>query len=217
MKTRKTLCCILDTETVGGFSGDCQVYNAGGKIFDFDKKTYATFNYLVSEHFESILEKAHYGKKNFNRYLEMLSRGEITMIPTEDALVKAVSDLLDFYNVKYVLAYNTIFDLTRTSFQKLIENRQFIDVYQMAYEIYYHRPSYRKFCAENGFLTKNGNPKQGVEQMYAFLTDNPAFEEEHTAYSDAAQEAEIFFACRDQHKRYTKNVHHGECFRRKRG
>lgn len=217
MKTRKTLLCILDTETVGGFSSDCQIYNAGGKIVDYRGHVYATFNYLVAEHFESILEKAHYGKKNFNRYLEMLDRGEITVVATEADLLKAVSALLDFYGVKYVLAYNTIFDLTRTSFQKLIENREFIDIYQMAYEIYYHRPSYRKFCIENGFLTKNGNPQQGVEQMYAFLTNNPAFEEEHTAYSDAAQEAEIFFACLRQHKRYTKNKHHGECFTKKRG
>ena len=217
MKTHKTLYCVLDTETLGGAANPTGIYNAGGKIFDNCGHTYATYNYLVAEHFESILEKAHYGKKTFKRYLEMLDRGEITVVATEADLLKAVSALLDFYGVKYVLAYNTIFDLTRTSFQKLIENREFIDIYHMAYEIYYRRPSYRKFCFENGFITKSGNPKQGVEQMYAFLTNNPNFKEEHTAFSDASQEAEIYLACLRQHKKYTKNVHHGEFFAKKRG
>lgn len=212
MKTRKTLYCVLDTETRGGAACPNGVYNAGGKIIDNTGKTYATFNYLVAEYFETIIEQAHYGKKTFPRYLEMLDAGEITVVASEAEMLDMIDSLLSFYNVQFVLAYNTAFDLVKTSLCHLIDNRQFIDIWQMAYEIYIHRPSYRKFCIENRLLTRAGNPKQSVEAMYAFLMNNPMFQEEHTAFSDASQEAEIFLACLRQHKKYTKNFHRGIIF-----
>lgn len=214
MKSRKTLYCTLDTETLGGASQPEGIYNLSGLIHDRLGNIHAVFNLIIAEHFNSILEKAHYGKATFYRYAEMIERGEVTLVPTEAEALALVDSLLSFYNVQYVMAYNTSFDLCKTSCKFLIENRNFIDIYQMAWEIFHHRPSYKKYCVENGFITKRGNPRQSVETTYGFLTKNPLFQEEHTAFSDASQEMEIFLACLRQHKKYSKNKHHGEYFAR---
>lgn len=215
MKIRKTLYCILDTETRGGAAKPEGIYNLGGKIIDNTGKTYATFNYLVAQYFETIIEKAHYGKQNFNRYQEMLDAGEITMVSSEKEAIANVNSLLSFYNVPWILAYNSAFDLTKTACCQLVEGRQFIDIYQAAYEIFMHRPSYKRFCLENNLKTKTGRPAQSVEAMYAFLTNDPTFKEEHTAFSDASQEAKIFLACLRQHKKFTRNYHRGQAFSKK--
>ena len=108
------------------------------------------------------------------------------------------------------MAYNTSFDLCKTDCRTLIENREFIDIYQMAYEVIAKRTSYKKYCEKHGFLTKKGNPKCSVEVMYGYLNNDPHFIEEHTAFSDALNEKEIFVKCAKAKKKYTKNKHKGD-------
>jgi hypothetical protein len=43
--------------------------------------------------------------------------------------------------------------------------------------------------------------------VYAFITGNPEFIEEHTALADAMIEMQIFIRCLRTHKKFTKNVH----------
>ena len=213
---QKTIYCTLDTETLGGAAqAHCPIYNLAATFHDRFGMKIASVNILVAEHFRSILEKAHYGKQNFHLYQRMIERGEITLVATEEEAISLLKNLMTLYNVRYVMAYNTSFDLCKTACKVLIENREFIDLYEMAYQIFQKRPSYKKFCVENGLVTPKGNPKQSVEAMYAFLTKDPTFQEEHTAFSDADQEREIFVACMRQHKPYPKNVHHGDRFQKR--
>lgn len=212
MGKQKTIYCTLDTETLGGAGRPQGIYNIGATIHYRDGTPIASVNILIAEYFRLILEKAHYGKKTFYRYQEMINAGETTMVATEKEAISLLENLLTLYNVKYVMAYNTSFDLCKTACKFLIENRQFIDIYQMAHDIFQQRPSYKKFCKENKLITKTGNPKESVEAMYAFLSKNPLFQEEHTAFSDANQEREIFVACVKQHKPYKKNAHRGDVF-----
>lgn len=208
----KIMYCTLDTETLGGAARPEGIYNAGGTIHDRNGNIAASFNYLVAEHFNKILEKAHYGKKTFNRYQEMIQRGEASMLATEEEAIRVIDNILSAYGVKYVMAFNTSFDLVKTSLSTLIANREFIDIYEMAYTIYRPRPSYRKYCETNNFLTKNNSPRCTVETMYGFLTSDPDFQEEHTAFSDARQEMEIFVKCIKAHQKYEKNKHCGARF-----
>lgn len=204
---RKIMYCTLDTETLGGAAKPEGIYNLGGTIHDRNGISVASFNILVAEHFQKILEKAFYGKKNFNRYQEMINNGAITVVATEAEAINLVDSLLNVYNVKYIMAFNTGFDLVRTACGKLVENREFIDIYEMAYTILRVRPSYKKYCIEHNFVSKTKNPRCNVETVYGFLTNNPDFEEEHTAFSDARQEMEIFVKCVKAHKKYNKNIH----------
>lgn len=202
----KNIYCTLDTETFGGAVKPKGIYNLSGIIHDKTGHILASFNYLIGEHYEEI-EKDTYGKRNFQRYLDLIENAEITTIGTEDMAIQAVEDLLTFYDVKYVMCFNSSFDLTRTKCKSLIENREFIDIYLMFKQIFDSRPSYTKFCDENGFKTKIGNNSCSAQTAYAFITNNPKYKEEHTALQDALIEKEIFERCVKAHKPYTKNCH----------
>lgn len=205
----KIIYCTLDTETVGGACGTNDIYNLSGIIHDRSGNYLATFNFIIAEHFQRI-DEAVYGKQTFHRYGEMLAKGEITVIPTEAEAIAIVNSLLNFYGVKYVMAFNSAYDYTRTACSALLEGREFIDIQLMAMQILGGRKSYSKFCHENDFRSnkgKGGKCASSAESYYAFLSNNGNFKEEHTAFADSAIEVEIFVACIKAHKAYEKNCH----------
>ena len=207
----KKMYCTLDTETFGGAANPKGIYNLGGRIHDREGNVVASFNYLISEHYEEI-EKDSYAKDNFHKYLEMIDDGSITMIASEDEAIAAVNALCDFYNVKYMMAYNSVFDFCKTKCDALIAEREFIDIYLMALQTITHLKKYAKFCRENNFKSRSGKSvATTAESIYAYLTNNVNYSEEHTALEDSKIEMEIFLACLKTHKRFTKNLHQRDC------
>lgn len=208
---RKTIYCTLDTETVGGASNPTGVYNLGCVIHDKDGNIFATTSMLVMEHYDKI-RNDDYVKKNFPIYEERLCRGEMTAIASEAQAVEVVRSLCKMYNVKYVMAYNSSFDFTKTVCRELLVDFEFIDIYLMALQTITHLKKYAKFCRENELYSRSGKTcSTSAESVYAFITDNADYTEEHTALSDAMIEMEIFKRCYAMHKKYTKNCHQYEC------
>lgn len=203
---KRNIYCTLDTETVGGACGDNLIYHIAGLIHDRQGNVIAGFNYIIAENYE-MFDNAFYAKKNMSRYDEMIRTGIATMIPTEEMALAMVDNLCNYYGVDYMMAYNTNYDFTRTNARVLIENRQFIDIYLMASETLGQRKKYADFCQKNDFRTGSNNAKMSAEVVYAYLTGNPDYEEEHTALEDAKIEMEIFKACINAHQRFTKNCH----------
>lgn len=208
---RKTIYCTLDTETVGGASNPTGMYNLGCVIHDKDGNIFATTSMLVMEHYDKI-RNDDYAKKNFPIYEERLCRGEMTAIASEAQAVEVVRSLCKMYNVKYVMAYNSSFDFTKTVCRELLVDFEFIDIYLMALQTITHLKKYAKFCRENKLYSRSGKTcSTSAESVYAFITDNADYTEEHTALSDAMIEMEIFKRCYAMHKKYTKNCHQYEC------
>lgn len=208
---RKTIYCTLDTETVGGASNPTGMYNLGCVIHDKDGNIFATTSMLVMEHYDKI-RNDDYAKKNFSIYEERLCRGEMTAIASEAQAVEVVRSLCKMYNVKYVMAYNSSFDFTKTVCRELLVDFEFIDIYLMALQTITHLKKYAKFCRENELYSRSGKTcSTSAESVYAFITDNADYTEEHTALSDAMIEMEIFKRCYAMHKKYTKNCHQYEC------
>ncbi len=208
---RKTIYCTLDTETVGGASNPTGMYNLGCVIHDKDGNIFATTSMLVMEHYDKI-RNDDYAKKNFPIYEERLCRGEMTAIASEAQAVEVVRSLCKMYNVKYVMAYNSSFDFTKTVCRELLVDFEFIDIYLMALQTITHLKKYAKFCRENELYSRSGKTcSTSAESVYAFITDNADYAEEHTALSDAMIEMEIFKRCYAMHKKYTKNCHQYEC------
>lgn len=208
---RKTIYCTLDTETVGGASNPTGMYNLGCVIHDKDGNIFATTSMLVMEHYDKI-RNDDYAKKNFPIYEERLCRGEMTAIASEAQAVEVVRSLCKMYNVKYVMAYNSSFDFTKTVCRELLVDFEFIDIYLMALQTITHLKKYAKFCRENKLYSRSGKTcSTSAESVYAFITDNADYAEEHTALSDAMIEMEIFKRCYAMHKKYTKNCHQFEC------
>lgn len=203
----KNLYVTLDTETFGGAAAPKGIYHLGGQIHDRMGNVFASFNYLIAEYFSEI-NKDEYAKKNFERYLRMVANGEATMIATEAEAVAAVDTLLNFFNVRYVMAFNTGFDYCKTACRDLLEGREFIDIQLMAMQILGKRKSYIDFCLENNLRSRSGKCiASTAESFFAFISQNPSYKEEHTALEDAKIELQIFVRCVKAHKPYTKNCH----------
>lgn len=204
---KKIVYCTLDTETVGGASNPTGMYNLGCTIHDRNGNIFATCSLLVMEHYEEI-RYDDYAKKNFPIYAERLAIGEMSAVATEAEALSIVRNLCHFYGVKYVMAYNSGFDFCKTICRELLDEFEFIDIYLMALQTITHKKSYATFCRNNGFQsTSKKSCSTSAQSVYAYITDNADYIEEHTALSDALIEMEIFVACLKMHKAFTKNVH----------
>lgn len=200
--------CTLDTETVGGATNPKGFYHLAGIIHDRQGKIYGCFNYLVAEMLAEI-EFDEYAKKNIGLYAEMLREGTATLIDTQEHAIAVVENLLTYFDVNVVMAFNSGFDFCKTMCRELLRGREFIDIWLMALETICQKKSYAKFCAENGLYNKKMNCRTSAEAVYAYLTDTPQYKEEHTALEDSKIEMFIFLACVRSHKRFTRNCH---CF-----
>lgn len=207
----KNIYCTLDTETIGGATKPTGMYNAGCVIHDKQGNIYATCSLLVMEHYDKIRNDS-YTKKNFNLYNERLERGNISAVATEQEAYEVIRNLCKMYNVKYVMAYNSSFDFTKTIFSKLLDEFEFIDIYLMALQTITHLKKYANFCKLYNLISRSGKSyATSAEAVYAYITDNPCYEEEHTALNDSLIEMEIFKACDKMHKKYTRNCHQYNC------
>lgn len=203
----KTIYCTLDSETVGGASAPTGMYNLGCTIHDKNGHIFATCSMLVMEHYDEI-RTDDYAKKNFHLYEERLARGEMSAVATEEEAVSIVRNLCHFYGVRYVMAFNTGFDFCKTICRQLLDEFEFIDLWLMAVQTICHQKGYAKFCRENGFKSSSGKScATSAESVYAYITGNPDYTEEHTALNDALIEMEIFVKCLSLHKKFTKNIH----------
>lgn len=207
----KTIYCTLDTETVGGINKPTGFYNIGCTIHDREGNIFATTSLLVMEHYDKIKDDD-YAKKNFHIYATRLATGEMSAVATEAEALSIVRNLCKFYNVKYVMAYNSGFDFCKTMCRDLLEEFEFIDIYLMALQTITHQKRYAKFCRENGFKSGRGKScATSAESVYAYIINDPNYIEEHTALADALIEMEIFVRCLRTHKHFTKNCHAWDC------
>lgn len=208
---KKTIYCTLDTETVGGASNPTGTYNFGATIHDSKGNILATVSLLAMEHFDEIRHDD-YAKKNFHIYEQRLQSGEMSAVATEAEAVSIIRNLCHFYGVKYVMAYNSGFDFVKTPCRDLLEDFEFIDLYLMALQTITHQKGFAKFCRENGMKSRSGKTcSTTAESVYAYITKNAEYIEEHTALSDALIEMEIFVKCYSLHKKFTKNAHQWDC------
>ena len=204
---KKTIYCTLDTETIGGATSPTGTYNLGCVIHDRYGNILATTSLLVMEHYDKIRHDG-YAKKNFHIYENRLASGKISAVATETDAFNIIRNLCHFYGVKYVMAYNTGFDLVKTVCKHLVPEFEFIDIYLMALQTICHQKKYTDFCRKNNFRSATGKScATSAESVYAYIIKNPNYEEEHTALSDAYIEMEIFIRCLKMHKKFSKNIH----------
>lgn len=203
----KKIYCTLDTETIGGIQFPQCAYHVGGIIHDRQGNIIASFNYLIAEFWEQIKNDS-YAKKNFYKYKEMVENGVATMCPTIEQAITMVESLLSFYNVSTVMAFNSGFDIGRGACAPLVENRDFVDLWLMALQTLAIRKKYATFCTEHNLKSSTGKScATNAQTFYAYLTENPEYSEEHTAFEDSKIEMEIFLACVKTHKKFTQNCH----------
>ena len=74
----------------------------------------------------------------------------------------------------------------------------------MAKSVIGQMPTYKRFCENNGYLTKNGALRFTAEIVYRFISKNNEFVENHTGLEDTLIEKEILAYCYKQHKKMDK-------------
>ena len=206
---KKIIYCTLDTETVGGAYAPTGMYNFGCVIHDRLGNILATTSMLIMEHYNKI-RNDNYAKKNFPIYEERLCKGEMSAVATESEAVEIVRNLCKMYGVKYVMAYNSGFDFSKTSCRSLLDDFEFIDIQYAFFDTIAQQKKYNRFCCENGYVTAKGNIKMTAEIAHRFCSKDFDFIEEHTALNDAMIEMQIFLAVLGTHKKYTRNIHKGD-------
>ena len=199
---------VFDTETSNKSTKSFNRYgnmimNIGGCFIDADKREkLEDFNFLIEEIYDnkSIME-------NFYFKDRMENFEKIKKVKFQESL-DYISSKLEKYKVTDIYAYNINFDkqaledtikFLNASFDT--EKYFFKDIYAMACDMASRvKDDYAIFCQENDRISAAGNFLTNAETMYAFLTNTPNYEEEHTALEDSKIESDIYFKCLDFEK-----------------
>ena len=70
----------------------------------------------------------------------------------------------------------------------------------MARDVICNMPTYKKFCQDNGYMTKNNQVRKTAEILYRFISGEDRFTEAHTGLEDVLIEVKIMAYCYRQHK-----------------
>jgi len=221
---KKTVLLVLDTETCAIEETDCVkrgnnlTYNVGFSIVTpSNGETLLTRSYLINEIFLGERERmasCYYAEK-IPQYLDGLWTGDYILADFFSVMTE-IFQLCREYNVTAICAHNAAFDvdalnttaryLTGMEHLRVLPNIEIWDSMKMANCIFSKRPTYRKYCTENGFMTKHATPRPRLtaEILYRFITNDIDFEEEHTALADVLIETEIILACYRSHKPFDR-------------
>ena len=136
--------------------------------------------------------------------------------PKEPLLINNINPISDIYNslkddiikynVKEIWAYNCTFDknaMIRLFADDLFDelNVVWLDIWSAIIMTKCLTEKYVNFCKENNFLTDKGNCKTSAEIVYAYLTNDVNFKEEHTGKSDCKIEYKILLTAKNTKKK----------------
>ena len=195
---------LIDTETANGLDNPL-CYNIAWKVIDRMGNVYAEGNFINRDIFfgmRDLMETAYYADK-IPQYLDQIAAGEIKVASWYE-IKKIFRDMCEAYNVRAIIAHNARFDYRSCTMTQRYETaskyRYFFpkgvevwDTQTMARDVMGKRPTYKKWCENNGYVLKNGQPRMTAEILYRYISQMQDFEEEHKAMEDVSIECEIFW------------------------
>ena len=216
----------LDTETANTIDNDGVLdmtnvlfYDLGFQVVDSHGRAYGKkFSFVNSDiflHEKELMKSAYYAKK-IPQYWKDIWAGKRKVATTAE-IRKVLCDVVKEYDCKFVCAHNAMFDsralnntqrwVTKSRFRYFLPyGLEWWDTLKMARSVMGKMPTYRKFCEENGYLTKRGQLRFTAEICYRFITKDNTFEESHTGLEDVEIETEILRYCHRQHKPMKKKL-----------
>lgn len=222
---RKKYMIVIDTETcpVDALLDEVSpynmfVYDCGWAVVDKQGNVYKSRSYLNADIFldeKDLMKSAYYAEK-IPMYWEGVKNGTRKLKSFYNIRKKLLKDIEKF-GVTEIYAHNMRFDygtlnntqryLTKSKYRYFFpKNVEICDTLKMARQILGKMPSYKNFCVENGFMTKNNRLRFTAEIIYRFLTDNLDFVESHTGLEDVMIEKEILAYCYRQHKAMNRKL-----------
>ena len=220
---------VCDTETANTLTDEngkmdmssVLMYDCGWCVMDTRGNVYKEQSFINKDIFEGekdLMQSAYYAKK-IPQYLEDLASGKRKLATTYEIRQAMLADM-EKYHIHVVVAHNARFDVnalngiqrwtTKSRFRYWFPyGTEVWDTMKMARDVIHKMPTYRKFCEENGFLTKNGRLSTTAENLYRFIIKDPDFVESHTGLEDVQIEREIMLYCYKQHKKMRKVLYSG--------
>lgn len=217
---------VIDTETCpinkdfeSVIPSNMWVYDCGWAVVDKRGNVYKTRSFVNADIFlgeKELMQSAYYANK-IPKYWERIKSGEAILTSFYNIRKALLEDIAEF-EVKEVYAHNMRFDhgtlntterwLTKSKYRYFFPREiEICDTLKMARDVILPMPSYIRFCEKHGFVTKKNKPKITAESLYAFITKDPTFEEEHTGLADVMIEKEILAYCFRQHKKMRRKLY----------
>lgn len=220
---RKAYTMVLDVETTGGLDKRL-CYDIGLAITDKQGNIMEERSFLIEEIFmnRDLMATAYYGQK-IPSYYQDLIEGKNELVKFEVARAEILA-LIEKYNVKTFSAYNLNFDLSSLkNTYNYIENGNhkgemeffaeeqksklnFKCIWSYACEVLYTQKSFASFARKHGFVSEKGNIQTNAEVGYAYMINNPDFEEEHRGLEDVRIEVAIMARCNRQKKKHLSGI-----------
>ena len=202
---------MLDTETANTQQEDdgkldmrfVLPYDFGFAVIDSHGRVYEKFSFVNSDIYiyeKDLMRSAYYANK-LPQYEKDIAEGRRIMANTYN-IRRIILEKIKEYNCKYVCAHNTRFDLnacnniqrwtTKSKYRYFFPyDIEFWDTLKMARDVLGNRPTYRKFCEENGYLTKQNQCRYTAEVIYQYIMQDTDFSESHTGLEDVEIEVQI--------------------------
>ena len=199
--------CLLDVETANDikdaltYDVSCRFLNTQNKIFD--ERAFVVRDVFVNEH--ELMKQAYYASK-MSEYSEDIRAGKRQMINFLDMRFEILK-IMKEYDCHTVAAYNCSFDrnalnttlryLTKSKYRWFFPyNTKFVCIWNMACNTICQTSEYKTFAELYRYYSNNGkNYRATAETVYAFLSQNPNFNEEHKGMEDVRIEHEIMNEC----------------------
>ena len=217
---RKKYILVLDIETAN-MTEDAIAYDVGFAVADKKGNIYETHSFMVAEMFldkenKEMMDTAYYARK-LPKYWEdyRAGRRELASITT---IKKVLKQVMAKYSISDVFAYNANFDktgldrtlryLTKSSMRWFFPYGSKIHcIWHMATQVICSQKTYFKKAIVNNWVSKKGNLQTSAELVFSYITNNPAFKEEHTGLEDVVIETQILAKCFAQHKTMKTNIY----------
>ena len=208
--------CPIDKDFEGVSPYNMFTYDCGWAVVDKKGNVYKTQSFINADIFcdeKELMNSAYYANK-IPQYWEDIKSGKRTLSTFYNIRQALLNDIKEF-GVTEIYAHNMRFDYgtlnTTQRWETKSKYRYFFpkdisicDTLKMARCVIAKMPTYKKFCAENGYMTKNGQVKLTAEILYRFIKKDDSFIESHTALEDVLIEKEILAYCYKQKKKMKK-------------
>ena len=208
--------CPLDKDQEKVSPYNMLAYDIGWAVVDKHGKVYRTRSFINADVYigeKELMKSAYYANK-IPQYEKDLRAGKRMLASIYTIKIALLEDIHDF-NVKQIYAHNMYFDYTalnntmrwvtksacRYFFPRGVE---ICDTLRMSRDVVSKKPTYKKYCKENGYLTKTGAVRLTAEVLYRYITKDHAFMEAHTGLEDVMIEKDILAYCFRQHKKMNR-------------
>lgn len=216
---RRKYVLVLDIETAN-ITEDALAYDVGFAVADKKGNIYETHSYMVAEMFldnynKPLMDTAYYANK-LPKYWEDYKSGKrkLAKILTIRNIVRQV---MEKYRITDVFAYNANFDksgldrtiryLTKSKVRFFFPYGTKIHcIWHMATQVICQQKTYFEKAIAYQWISAKGNLQTSAELVFAYISGNPDFKEEHTGLEDVTIEVKIMAKCFAQHKKMNTNI-----------